>query len=89
MTEDSTRMPPSGDAQPRAGSYQWRAVRRGGAALRAIHDEQVLMWELFWQSSSYQEDGRATQGSLSRVVRPIHLNGPPGIGKIDDSERVR
>ena len=29
----------------------WWAVRCGGAALRAIPDEQVLMWELFWQSS--------------------------------------
>ena len=29
----------------------WRAARRAAAALRAIHDEQVLMWELFCQSS--------------------------------------
>jgi hypothetical protein len=29
----------------------WRAARRATAALRAIHDEQVLAWELFWQSS--------------------------------------
>jgi hypothetical protein len=28
-----------------------RAARRVTAALRAIHDEQALMWELFWQSS--------------------------------------
>ncbi len=28
-----------------------------------------------------QEDGRAAEGSLSHVVRLIHLNGPPGIGK--------
>jgi hypothetical protein len=28
-----------------------RAARRTVAALRAIHHEQVLMWELFWQSS--------------------------------------
>jgi len=26
-------------------------ARRAVAALRAIHDEQVLMWEPFWQSS--------------------------------------
>jgi len=26
------------------------------AALRAIHDEQVLMWELFWQSSHVAVD---------------------------------
>jgi hypothetical protein len=30
----------------------WRTAHRAVAALRAIHDEQVLMWELFWQSSS-------------------------------------
>jgi hypothetical protein len=28
-----------------------RAARRAAAALRAIHHEQVLMWELFWQSN--------------------------------------
>jgi hypothetical protein len=28
-----------------------RTARRAAAALRAIHDEQVLMWELSWQSS--------------------------------------
>ena len=29
----------------------WRAARQVAAALRAIHDEQFLMWELFCQSS--------------------------------------
>jgi predicted ABC-type ATPase len=29
---------------------------------------------------TYEEDGRG-EGSLSQVVRLIHLNGPPGIGK--------
>jgi hypothetical protein len=29
----------------------WRAARRATAALRAMHDEQVLAWELSWQSS--------------------------------------
>ena len=33
----------------RRGATLWRAARRAAAALRAIHDEQVLMWELFWQ----------------------------------------
>ena len=37
----------------------WRAVRRGGAALRAIHDEQALMWELVWQSSRVPVDRAA------------------------------
>jgi hypothetical protein len=31
-------------------------IRRAAAALRAIHDEQVLMWELFWQSSRVPAD---------------------------------
>ncbi len=30
---------------------------------------------------TYQEDGRNAKGSISQVVRLIHLNGPPGIGK--------
>src|SRR5258708_29426155 len=30
---------------------------------------------------TYQADGRAVEGSLSQVVRLIHLNGAPGIGK--------
>ena len=29
----------------------WRARPRATAALRAIHDEQVLAWELFWRSN--------------------------------------
>jgi hypothetical protein len=28
----------------------WRTARVAVAALRVIDDEQVLMWELFWQS---------------------------------------
>ena len=35
----------------RHAAAMWRAARRATGALRAIHDEQVLMWELFWQSS--------------------------------------
>ena len=29
----------------------WRAARGAAAALRAIHDEQVMAWKLFWQSN--------------------------------------
>ena len=29
----------------------WRTARRAAAALRAIQDEQVLAWELVWQSN--------------------------------------
>ena len=34
----------------------WRTARRAVAVLRAIHDQQVLMWELFWQSSRVAVD---------------------------------
>ena len=40
----------------RRGATLWRAAGRAAAALRAIHDEQVLMWELFWQSSRAPAD---------------------------------
>jgi hypothetical protein len=35
----------------RPAAAMWRAARRAAPALRAIHAEQVLMWELFCQSS--------------------------------------
>ena len=35
----------------RPGAALWRAACRAAAALQAIHAEQVLMWELIWQSS--------------------------------------
>jgi hypothetical protein len=35
----------------RHGATWWRAVCRAAAALRAVHREQVLAWELRWQSS--------------------------------------
>ena len=34
----------------------WRTARRAVAALRVIHDDQVLMWELVWQSSRVPVD---------------------------------
>jgi hypothetical protein len=40
----------------RHGATLWRATCRAAAALRAIHDEQVLMWELVWQSSRVPVD---------------------------------
>ena len=42
--------------QPSRAAAAWRTARRAAAALRAIHDEQVLMWELFWQSSRVPVD---------------------------------
>jgi len=32
-------------------SAAWRAVRRAAGALRHIHREQALMWELWWQAN--------------------------------------
>lgn len=40
----------------RRGAILWRAACRAAAALRAIHDEQVLMWEFVWESSRVPVD---------------------------------
>jgi hypothetical protein len=40
----------------RYGATLWRAACRAAAALRVIHDEQVLAWELLWQSSRVPVD---------------------------------
>ena len=60
----------------------WRTAHRAVAALRAIHDEQVLMWELFWQSSHVAMDRAgplAWQASLDGAPadrqRPAHPQG--------------
>ncbi len=29
----------------------WRVTRRAARALRAVHDEQVRMWEAWWQAN--------------------------------------
>ena len=43
----------------RRGAAVWRTVRRALASLRALHDQQVLMWELSWQSSRVPADRAA------------------------------
>ena len=43
----------------RDGAILRRAACRTAAALRAIHDEQALMWELVWQSSRVPVDRAA------------------------------
>jgi len=40
----------------RHGVTLWRAACRAAAALSAIHDEQVLMWELVWEPSRVPVD---------------------------------
>ena len=34
----------------------WRTARRVAGVLRAIHDEQVLMWELSWSANRVPVD---------------------------------
>jgi hypothetical protein len=57
----------------RQAAAAWRTVRRGAAALRAIHNEQVLRWELFWQSSR-------VPGGPGRAAG---LGGQPGRAPVD------
>ena len=52
----------------------WRTARRAVAALRVIHDEQVLMWELFWQSS------RVAVDRAGPLAWQASLDGPRLIG---------
>jgi hypothetical protein len=52
----------------------WRTARRAVAALRAIHDEQVLMWELLWQSS------RVSVDRAGPLAWQSSLDGPRLIG---------
>ena len=52
----------------------WRIAHRAVAALRAIHDEQILMWELFWQSS------RAAVDRAGPLAWHASLDGPRLIG---------
>ena len=52
----------------------WRTARRAVAALRAIHDEQVLMWELSWQSSHVAMD------RAGPLAWQASLDGPRLIG---------
>jgi hypothetical protein len=68
----------------RHGATLWRAACRGAAALRAVHDEQVLMWELFWQSS------RAPVDRAGPLAWTPSLDGPRLTGRhlpsLDESE---
>jgi hypothetical protein len=44
------------ESTQRRGVTLWRAARRAATVLRAVQDEQVLMWELVWQSSRMPVD---------------------------------
>jgi hypothetical protein len=52
----------------------WRTARRAVAALQVIHDEQVLMWELVWQSSRVPVD------RAGPLAWQASLDGPRLIG---------
>ena len=54
----------------------WGTVRSGAAALRAIHDEQVLMRELFWQASRSRRPGQA--GAHERTIDESQTHTRPG-----------
>ncbi len=60
----------AGQPTRRRAAAAWRTVRRTAAALRAINDEQVLMWELFWQSS------RVPTGRTGPLAWVASLDGP-------------
>jgi hypothetical protein len=59
-----------GHAMPAIGVAVWRAVRAAARALRAGHEEQVLMWDLFWQAGRVPAE---REGALSWVAS---LDGP-------------
>ena len=43
--------PPGREPRPAPRSALWQIVPRAARALRAAHDEQVRMWELWWLTS--------------------------------------
>jgi hypothetical protein len=47
----------------------WRSVRWVGSALRTLHREQTLMWELWWQAN------RATAPSDGPLTWVLTLDG--------------
>ncbi len=71
----------------RRGATLWRAACRAAAALRAIHDEQVLIGELRWQSS------RAPVDRAGPLAWTPSLDGPRLTGRHlpspDESQAAR
>jgi hypothetical protein len=60
----------AGQPTRRHAAAVWRIIRCAAAALRAVHDEQVLMWEVFGRSSRVLPD---RDGALAWVPS---LDGP-------------
>jgi hypothetical protein len=48
----------------------WRTARRAAGAMRAIHDEQVLMWELFWSANRVRGDRAGPLAWIPSLDRP-------------------
>jgi hypothetical protein len=72
----------------RHGAALWRADCRAAAALRAIHHEQILMWELVWPSSRVPVD-RAGPLAWTPSLDGPRLTGrhPPSPGEIHAARR--
>lgn len=51
------------------GAALWRVARRAAVALRHVHREQILMWELWWQAN------RATVPSAGPLRWVLTLDG--------------
>jgi len=70
----------------------WLTVRRAAAALRAIHDEQVLRWDLFWQSSRAPVDRPGPLAWTPSLDRPrltgSHLPSQTTLAPRDRRERT-
>jgi len=49
----------------------WRTARRAARALRAIHHEQVLMWELLWQAGRVPADRSGHDSRARAYQRPV------------------
>jgi hypothetical protein len=55
------------------GAARWRATRRAVRALRIVNDQQVLMWELFWQAGRIPVERTGRAGPLAWAPS---LDGP-------------
>lgn len=64
-------------SQPTRRRAAWQAARRAAAALRAIHHEQVLMWELSWQSGRIPVDRSGGSGVDAQPGRAPADRQPP------------
>jgi hypothetical protein len=80
-------------SQPSRAVAAWRAARRAAAAPRAIHDEQALMWEAFWQSSRVPADRAGPLGWIPSLDGPrltgSHLPTPDDVSADGQARKDR